>query len=339
MKKYRIIIIILFHLICLSFVTYAGQKEENFTERVLAIPAKNFESYTFSPKSSLLSRVESVPSFVLDYLKKMDNRPDYSSYTPSESERTLITEYILKLPPLHQNILKKRLISIYFVNNFLGSGMADFVLSRNSEIYTILVFNPIIINTKISKWLTYRENTCFINNSSEHKIKIDFGEEFTGLMYGLLHETSHIVDYVLHYTPFVEPDLTKINGYEVKDSDFVQGIWYQYHKPLREYRYTKRKQITFYGLNDGPKINETDAIRLYEKLVKTPFVSLYGSLNWAEDFAELITFYHLTEKLHQPYKINCHEKGKLVFSYSPMKFLKVQQRLHTIQGVYSSDKN
>ena len=338
LRNNRIIIVLLFLIVSLPFVTYAGTKEENFKKRVLAIPAKNFESYTFSPKTPLISRIESAPSFVLAYLRNMDNRPDYLSYTPSEEERSLIQEYILKLPPVHKNVLKKRLIAIYFVNGFLGSGMADYVISKNSDIYTILVFNPLLLSTKISKWFTYRENTCFISSSSEYKIQIDCGKEFTGLMYGLLHETSHILDYILQYTPYTEPELTKINGFKVKASAFVQGIWDGYRKPSKKYAFTNRENVTFYGLGGGPKINVTDAVMLYKQLAKTPFVSLYGSLSWAEDFAELITFYHLTEKLHQPYEIKCYEKGKLVYSYSPMNSLKVQQRLHTIKNIYREKK-
>ena len=47
-----------------------------------------------------------------------------------------------------------------------------------------------------------------------------------------------------------------------------------------------------------------DARPLYDALVNSPFASLYGSQNWAEDTADLVTFYHLTQVLaalsHQP---------------------------------------
>ncbi len=325
--KLPIIKIILIILVSFPLMVVAEEKEE--------IAAKNLKSYSFNPDTTLRSRIKPAPPFVMDYLIEMDGRPDYSSYAISDDERSLIEDYLSKLPPVHQNVLKERLIGIYFVNNFIGSGFAEYVLSDKNDIYSFLVFNPLILKNDLSEWLSYRENTCFINKSPEYRIEIDCGREFLGLMYGLLHETSHVVDYVLQYTPFVEPALTKIDGYQVKSSDFTRGIWSEYYLPSREYRSPYRKKISFYGLGGGVKIDITDSVSVYKKLKDTPFVSIYGWVSWAEDFAELITFYHLTEKLHQPYEIRVYEKGNLIFKYDPMDSPKVKQRLQSIQSIYS----
>ena len=319
-------------------LTAEGEKVELLNELLLSIPAKNLKSYTFNPITSLAERVQPTPDFLLNYLMKIDKRKDYTSYTLSKAEYALIKDYLLKLPPLNRKILKERLIGIYFVNNLIGSGWMEYVLSDNDDMYAIIIINPRTLKNSLSTWLTYRENTCFINRSSEIRVEIDCGKEFSGLMFILLHETSHIVDFILHYTPYVSPEMPKLNGFKVKYSGFVQGIWEGYRKPLKKYEFANRKNLTFYGLNDGPKIDVTDAVMLYRQLANTPFVSLYGSQSWAEDFAELITFYHLTERLHQPFTINYYENGEKTFDYSPMKSAKIQNRINKIISIYTENR-
>ena len=318
-------------------LTAEGEKIELLNKLLLSIPALNSKSYTFNPKTSLVERVQPTPVFLLNYLMKIDKREDYTSYLPSKEEYGLINDYILKLPTLNRRILKERLIGIYFVNNLIGSGWMLYVLSDNNDMYAIIIINPRTLSNSLSTWLTYRENSCFINRSSEIRIEVDCGKEFSGLMYVLLHETSHIVDFILHYTPYVSPEMTKLNGFKVKYSGFVQGIWEGYRKPLKKYEFANRENLTFYGVNDGPIINVTDAVMLYRQFANTPFVSLYGSQSWAEDFAELITFYHLTERLHQPFTINYYENGEKTFDYSPMKSAKIQNRINKIISIYTEN--
>ena len=62
--------------------------------------------------------------------------------------------------------------------------------------------------------------------------------------------------------------------------------------------------------SQGGKIPLADAPRVYDALQKTPFVSLYGSLNWTDDLAEYVAAYHLTEVLKQPYRIVIREDDR-----------------------------
>lgn len=56
-----------------------SQKQEDLFTKVKNIPAKYYYSYSFNPESSLESRIQETPDFVLNYLKNMDN-VDYYSY-------------------------------------------------------------------------------------------------------------------------------------------------------------------------------------------------------------------------------------------------------------------
>ena len=335
MKKYIAITIVISVFLRIALSSSSANEEENFTKLLLSIPAKNFKSYTFNSTTPLLKRIQPAPIFLLNFLKRADDREDYTSYLPSEKEYDLISNYLAMLPPLHKKILEERLIGIYFVNNLIGSGWADYVLAEDSALYLMLIINPRTLNVPLSKWLTYRENSCYINSSTEVRVEVDCGKEFYGLMYVLLHETSHLVDYIVKYTPYVEPELLKIRGYRAGNRSFVNGIWKEYNIPTNENDFSLRDKITFYGLNNGPKLQIEAALAAYKQLADTCFVSLYGTQSWAEDFAELITFYHLTKNFQQPYIIHYYKNEKQIFNYSPMKSEKLQNRIKTLQSIYN----
>ena len=324
---FRLVVVLFF-----AFNIVSCAQGENTRESVS--PAKDLKSYAFDPESPLMSRLQPIPGFVLGHLKEMDKDNTYSSYSTSEKETALLAEYINKLPALHRKVLQDRLLGIYFVQNFQGSGMAEYVLNEKYDVYTILVINPVVLKNDISKQLTYRENTCFARDNTELRIEVNSGSDFRGLMYILLHETTHIADYVMNFTPYVEDELAKIKRTMTRSTDFVKGIWTDYSKASEQYDYPLRDKVTFYGLNKGPRINISDALDLYRQISNTPFVSVYASQNWAEDFADFVTFYHLTQKLKQPYEIRYYKGRELIFRYEPMKAPKVMERFPLMKGIY-----
>ena len=117
----------------------------------------------------------------------------------------------------------------------------------------------------ISKWLTDRENTCFIDNNPEITIEINCGKEYKGLLFVLLHETTHAVDYIMNWTPYFDEELSRIKGLKRHDTDFVKNVWEELFETAESYNYPFRKDITFYGFDNGPKINITDALMVYKE--------------------------------------------------------------------------
>lgn len=328
---FSIVIIVSFQFYLASCDT---EEIKNVHKLVDSIPAKNLKSYSFDPRTSLASRIKPVPEFVLDYLKIADSTDLYSPYIPSEEDIALVEEYIMKLPNLHQKILQERLIGIYFVDNFIGSGVIDCVFDERANVYAIFTFNSDTVKRNISEWLTFRENTCFIKNSPDFKIEINCGNEFKGLMYILLHESSHLVDYVRNYTPYADESITKFRKTAAEERPFVEEIWEGFDRPLPDHDSWWMSKVSFYGLNGGPTINISDALTIYSEFSNTPFVSLYGTMNWGDDFAEYITFYHLTAELNQPYEIKYLKEEQVVYIYSPLESAKVQKRLPYLRGIY-----
>lgn len=72
----------------------------------------------------------------------------------------------------------------------------------------------------------------------------------------------------------------------------------------------------------------------YRMLARTPFVSLYGSSNWYDDIAELVTCYYLTQILKQPYRIVLHRGANVLYSLSPMDLPLVRARFTEIVPLF-----
>ena len=245
----------------------------------------------------------------------------------------MIGDYLRKLPGHYQEVLQQHLVAIYFINNLRGSGATDYILDAKGDIYAIMLFNPNTLKTDLSTWLTYRENSCFIRNAADVKIDVNCGTEYTGFLYALVHESTHVLDYVESHTPYIEKSIGILKEVKATSTPFTKNTWKDLAEPMLSYDFPNRKNTTFYG-DGGPKINITDACELYEHLLVTPFVSLYGSVNWAEDLADSMTFYYITYTLGQPYEIRHAKNGDQARVFRPMESPKVKERVSILQELY-----
>ncbi len=295
----------------------------------------NIADYKFDPASTMESRIQLIPDPTLKLLMQYDQRNDYQSYMPTVGEMKMFAEYCKILPPVNRRVMQSSLVRIYFIKNFIGAGMADFILSKDRKVYTIIYINPLLFTEGISEWITHRENSMFKNNSNAH-VDVNCGKKYTALMYLLLHETSHVVDYVQSRTPFTDPDFAAAQGLSGDMTPFVEGLWDSYNVMNKKTEITESRDLYAYGLSPA-SIDASKISSLYEKISRTPVMSAYSVKSWAEDFADTITFYHLTQKLNQPFTITITENGKSDVVYHPMKTPQPPARLKVINGMYSSN--
>lgn len=281
-------------------------------------PVCRLETYNFKASSSLAERIKLMPKDVLAVYRQMDGRPDYLAYKPSSADKALVLEYLAFLPSIYQKVFKAHCVGIYFVENFMGNGMASWVVDSKGGIYFYITLNPISLKNSLSKTLTERERSCFIGAPGLN-VSVNAGTKYKGLAYALFHEATHAVDYIKGVTPFVEATLPE--RYWPKkyatDNIFFKS-WKDYFTPLKGMGFKNRDNIKFYGLGGGPKLKMEEAPALYKGLASSPFISLYGSKNWAEDLAELATFQMITTKLGQPYTITLSGFQKEDIVYKPM---------------------
>jgi len=293
------------------------------------------DSYRFDKNSSFISRVSMPPPLVLDYLKKLDSRSDYEPYLPGKREKHAMEKGFALLPELNREVLEKRLIGVYFIKNFTGNGLCEWVMDRDGRVFVFLVFNPSSLKKTISGLLTEKEKTCFINDDSSIRIDVDCGTKYPGFYYILLHESTHAVDYVLNITPYVDESYRRYAKKEKSETEFTEDYWRGYSASKAHFIFSNR--VSFYHIGK-PDLKISEAVAVYEDLARSPFVSLYGSMSWAEDLAEMVAFYHITSILKEPFGVYVFRKKEKIFAIYPMAGPSVIKRFPLLKKFYRPEE-
>ncbi|MGD9643711.1 MAG: hypothetical protein AB7V08_13350 [Elusimicrobiales bacterium] len=298
----------------LASVALAPFWEKIAPERML----NRLEAYNFRPGSTLEERIVPPPGLLLDYYRVLDEAPEYQSYSPSVADKKLLLEYLDLMPRIYADTFKERCAGIYFIDGLKGNGATNWFTDSEGNMYFAIVLNPDSLSADLSATLTAREATCFMPQKGV-SIRVDAGTKYKGLLYALIHEGTHGLDYVKGISPV--PDDAMPEALRVRPgftAEYFRACWQDFRRPMAKYDYPRRADITFYGFGSGPRIPVAEAPKLYTALSGGPFVSLYGSMSWIEDMAELATFQLLTRKLGQPYRITVTGLGAPL-TLEPMK--------------------
>ncbi len=310
MKKFNSVFILYFVL----FIACTTQ-EINVRDRIRSLPHKQLCNYVYDLNKPVADRISIAPDFFLKYLKDLDNIREYRTYSLNREEKDLFEEYYNYLPEKIKRIIYRKLIAVYFIEHFIGGGFTDYVFGKDEQMYLVLVFNPKVLKETLNEWIEYRDNSFFTSNANiiAHN---DLGNKYKGLIHTLVHESGHIYDYLYSTTPFTEPDLQYF-GYNKKKSQFTDQYWKDYYYPEPRYDFADRANLKPYGL--GKIIDSDRQLAMYTALSKTPFVSLYGTVTWGEDFVETFAWFYLAEKLNIRYKVQLTINGKIELTFDPLK--------------------
>lgn len=269
-------------------------------------------------------RVFIAPESVFKMFREAGMEPVNHELTEAEKEK--VEKAFSILPPLHQKILKEHLHSISFMDNMPNTALTSPVETSDSTKMFNITFRAGILNETISAWASSKENTCFDRSENpEFEVFIDAGS-LDAIQYVLLHEATHVVDAVLDFTPHPEDKDTP-----VEPTPFITDIWYKMNVPTEKFINPLLEKTRF---RSGKALPIALAPEVYAALEKTPFVSLYGMASWFEDLAELITIYHLTHQMGQPFRISVKKKNIEVASFEPMKNKLVKKRLKQVKAFY-----
>lgn len=318
-KKRKLFLISSIFLLALSC---NGTHKNRVFERV-----HQFKHYDFDSSTTLMDRVQDTPNVVLDFLQVADNRPDYQNYMLSDSERVIVEENINLIPQRYKELLTESLIGIYFIEDFWGSGLTNYVVDKEDNIYTFVIINPKLLQMTLSEFYLYKEMTCFIKDDEDIHFKVNMSDDFSGILYILLHEFTHAIDYVYPITPYTSPEILHERE-AFFTSGFIDDIWGGYDIKRDHYQIDIFDRVSYYGFNKGPLMNITYAVELYTNLEQTPFITPYATLSWAEDLAELYSIRYLVEELNCNFAIEIYDKEELLYTYEPIKREILQNRFN-----------
>lgn len=287
----------------------------------LAIPI-----YAQVPNSDLAKRVLTAPESVFNMFQEAEMNPINHELTAVE--RGKVEKAFAILPPLYQKILKGHLHSISFMDNMPNTALTSPVESSDSMQLFNITFRAGILNETISEWATQKENSCYDRSANpDFEISIEAGT-LDALQYVLLHEATHVLDAVLNVTPHPEE-----RGALVEPTPYTKGIWHKMNLPTEPFIDSLLEKTRF---RSGKTVPIALAPEIYKALSKTPFASLYGMASWFEDLAELVTIYHLTHKMNQPFRIVVRKDNLELSKFEPMKNKGVQKRLRQLGFFYKS---
>lgn len=257
------------------------------------------------------SRVLKAPERVFKMF--IDAGMEPTNHVLTESEQEKVEKAFSMLPPLHKKILKEHLQSISFMDNMPNTALTSTLETADSSKKFNITFRAGILHETISAWATWKEKSAFdTTKNPDLEIKIDAGN-LDAIQYILLHEATHVVDAVLNLTPQAE----KVDSLE------------------RHTVFTRDTLLEKTRFRSGKIQPITAAPGIYNALKKTPYPSLYAMASWYEDLAELLTIYHLTNKLNQPFVVYVKENGKIKSKFEPMKGRLVKGRLKELGIFYN----
>jgi hypothetical protein len=315
--------------LCILFICFIISCTSSKVDIIKENQIRRIESYNGNIDLFLSDKIIDVPENILDYLMEMDSVDNYFPYKITEHEKLLFINYCNILPSSYIDLLNNKVIAIYFIKNFKGGGMTNYLFDESNNMYITLYFNPEIFEKTISEFISYRDNSFF--HSNDIVVSIEISSEYKALLYILLHELSHVYDYYNHITPFTELELRNIISHSERTTEFVNGIWKNYHSPVERYNKGNYQNISFYDL--GKRINDKNIIQMYDKLMETPFISIYSTQNWAEDFAEYYTYYYLKSYMNMEYKTKIYRNGILEKNYNLKENKLINKRLGIMEKI------
>ncbi|WP_243391191.1 hypothetical protein [Xanthomonas prunicola] len=144
---------------------------------------------------------------------------------------------------------------------------------------------------------------------SGYRLRLDAGA-LPALEYLLLHEATHIVDNTLQITA---------------DGGPFREIWTDYRSLAAS---LDRGPVAHSVYRRAPAQPLSQAPALYRALAESPFVSLYSTTLASEDFAELIAWRELSQRLDVGLTIWTRDSsGNVVARFDPLSSTSVQARM------------
>jgi hypothetical protein len=310
MRKHRILIVMT---VSALVVPSAGALQQSEALSVRS-PAR---------QEPLEDRVKSAPE---DLLKRFRDQLNVklSAHIMMPAEQAIVANALAQLAPLQHEVLRKRLRAIYFIDGMPNNALTFADGGSTAEpMYSIAVRAGALHET-VSELVTRKERTLFNNAGSDLSVTVN-GGTLSAMVYVLLHEATHIVDFTLGASP--------AHAHPGGKYPLVSEIWRDDRTPTNEYRLPILMSIFW---RTGRAMPVAHAAGLYDALGHTPFISVYSSCDSHDDLAELVAWTELTGRLHQPYRIVISNGAKVLHVIEPAQSGLVRARLKYLSQLTGS---
>jgi hypothetical protein len=287
------------------------------------------------------ARVLEIPADFLKGVKDYDrslgmgNADRYLAYMPNGKELATFKAYVELLPRSYQSLFKEKLLAVYFVENFSGGGMTEWVVDRNGNSFYYMVLNSALLKESLDDWLSDKENSFFEKLPASPVMRVHTGTNYRAVMYALLHEGTHVLDFEKGVTPYVDALHRKFKNRKKETSAFTDGVWLQQTQPLARYDFSHRAALNPYGEYSGRGlIAKSEMQTMFAQLAQTPFAGFYGGTSWNEDLADFMTYQIIEKKLGGAVSVDLIARGKVIGQYMPVRTPLSGQRENAVRMFY-----
>ncbi len=278
----------------------------------------------FDPSTPLSSRITSPPDSVRQRYRDLP-KPSPTFHELTKGEHAKVESVLQELPAFTREALTQHVRSISFVDGIPANATTIKDAGSPFPVFDI-VLRAGLLNENVSEFLTRKERGYYTPTDPDVTLSIQAGS-LPAVLYVLLHESVHVRDISNRRGQPGSPQLFASHP----SDQLVEGIWENATAKVPAYR-SPLFDISWFGAGKPESIEAAEPT--YRLLARTPFVSLYGSSNWYDDAAELVTCYYLTQKLQQPYRIFLSRGPKTLYSLSPMDGALVRARFSTINPLF-----
>ena len=272
----------------------------------------------------LINRIRTESDWMLESVIEFDRSigiedPDYKVQVPSDEDLAMFSEYIKVLPQSYRKVFSEKLLAVYFFDNFTGAALTDWLIDGDGKFYYYIIINSALLRESMDDWLSYRENSYF-QSGSGFSIKIHTGTRYKALMYGFLHEGGHIIDIEYHVTPFIDTPHKQFIRQVAEVSEFTRDVWLKQTTPAAQYDFKLREKLNPYAMySKNELIQGNEMPGIFSRLTKSPFVSIYSTVGWHEDFADMMTYSHIEKNLGGSIRMRLYKREEIINEYFPAK--------------------
>lgn len=287
------------------------------------------------------ARVQQMPADMLKTTQEYDRSigidvsGQYFARSPTVEELALIKSYFELLPRAHQAVFAKKLLAVYLIDGFAGAGLTEWLVDREGQTYYYMILNSSLLAQSLDNWFTYKENSPFDKSVAAPIVRVRTQTKFKALMYGLLHEGAHVVDYERGVTPYFDALHRKVTRRDLEATEFTQGVWLQRIKPVAQYEFKHRDAVNLYGIfTKMGLIPRSELAGMFSQLSKTPFVSFYSGTSWNEDLADYLTYEYIERNLGGAVTVELLRDGTVIDRYKPVKSAQAKHREKSVRVFY-----
>lgn len=309
--------------LCFLYVVACKNNNADPAESLLEFKRSQYQRWQSNMQLPLLSRLQPIPGEELKSIAAYDEsigirETNYKAYFPAPEDKALFAEYFNFLPQRYRETLEKRLLMIYFIDGFAGAGLTDWVVDEKGQFYYFMILNSNLLEMPLDEWLSYRENAYFDLEAESFSVSIDTNTNYKALIYGLLHESSHIIDYEYHITPYLDELHKSVKKLGASSTGFTANVWFKQKTPVLVYDFVGREKLNPYGIfSSKALLPSTELGFMLSELEKTPFVSFYSGVAWYEDFADYVTYHYIEKHLGGSIRVDLLNKGEVIKTYFP----------------------